>query len=116
MESANAIDLHSVRPVKVYRMRGEDDGRSIDEDPYAEKERLQQKFISGNPEDEISKTVAGNWAGCLRIVDVKVITKCDAAFGLRNRVNGGTKTAVRRQERFSRAEKFTAESRRIRKG
>ena len=34
-------------------MRG-DDGQSIDEDPYAEKERLQNKFLREHPEDELS--------------------------------------------------------------
>ena len=55
-----AIDLHSSRPFKDYRMRG-DVGQSIDdEDPYAEKDRLQQKFIRENPEDELSRVLRGS--------------------------------------------------------
>ena len=38
-------------------MRGEG-GRSIDEDPYAEKERLQKQVMRENPEDELPKIIA----------------------------------------------------------
>lgn len=56
----SAIDLHSDRPCKDYRMRG-DVGQSIDdEDPYAEKDRLQKKFIRENPEDELSRVLWGS--------------------------------------------------------
>ena len=51
----SAIDLHSDSPCKDYRMR-RDVGQSIDdEDPYAEKDRLQKQLIKENPQEELSR-------------------------------------------------------------
>jgi len=52
-------------------MRG-DAGRWEEEDPYAEKERLQQKFIRGNPEDELSQIIAGKSTEIVRLGDRRV--------------------------------------------
>lgn len=49
-----AIGLHSTRTSKSYQ--------SLGEDPYAEKERLQRRFARENPEEELSKILAGNFA------------------------------------------------------
>jgi hypothetical protein len=49
-----AIGLHSTRTSKSCQ--------SLGEDPYAEKERLQRRFARENPEEELSKILAGNFS------------------------------------------------------
>ena len=87
----SAIDLHSARPRKDYRMRG-DVGRFDDEDLYAEKERLQQKFISENPEDELSKMLQSS------------ATICPADTPTRSGTTSGTTTSICAVEQVPAAE------------